>query len=74
MRVHAFLEQQGVINYNAMSQRGVILKPQSQFLLKESNYEHVLINLANKHNLTRHEDELASNMFIRDVNTQKIVG
>ena len=34
----------------------------------------MLINLANKHNLTRHEDELASNMFIRDVNTQKIVG
>jgi len=57
-----------------MSQRGVTLKPQSQFLLKECNYDHVLINLANKHNLTRHEDELASNMFIRDVNTQKIVG
>ena len=54
-----------------MTQRGVICKPQSQFLLKESNFDHVLVNLSNRHNLTRNEHELAANIFIQDSETQQ---
>lgn len=45
MRVHAFLEKWGLINYAAVNPNK---KPHKMFLLKESSYDQVFINIANK--------------------------
>ena len=47
MRVHAFLETWGLINFSVEP----YLKPHKFSLLKESQYSKVLINAANKHYL-----------------------
>ena len=47
MRVHAFLEQWGLINFAVEP----YLKPHKFSLLKEASYSKVLINAANKHYL-----------------------
>lgn len=45
MRVHAFLEQWGLINFNVQP----YLKPHKISVIKESSYNKVLINAANKY-------------------------
>lgn len=59
VRVHAFLEKWGLINFNVQPE----LKPQRRSLLKESTYSKVLINAANMHHLTKNETEYLSNLF-----------
>ncbi len=59
MRVHAFLEQWGLINFNVQP----YLKPHKISIIKESSYNRVLINSANKHFLSKNEDEYLNNLF-----------
>jgi len=47
LRVHAFLEKWGLINFNVSPD----LKPHKISLIKETTYDKVLINAANKHAL-----------------------
>lgn len=49
MRVHAFLETWGLINFSVEP----YLKPHKFSLLKESSYSKVLVNAANKHYLCK---------------------
>ena len=50
MRVHAFLELWGLINFQVEP----YYKPHKFSLLKESSYSKVLINAANKHYLCKY--------------------
>jgi len=59
MRVHAFLEQWGLINFAVDPQ----LKPHKFSLLKEGAYIRVLVNAANKHYLAKSEGEYLGNLF-----------
>mmetsp|Transcript_6057 Transcript_6057/g.5465 ORF Transcript_6057/g.5465 Transcript_6057/m.5465 type:complete len:194 (+) Transcript_6057:155-736(+) len=59
MRVHAFLEQWGLINFNVEP----YCKPHKISIIKESGYSKVLVNAANKHQLCKNEDEYLSNLF-----------
>ena len=59
MRVHAFLEQWGLINFAVDPQ----LKPHKFSLLKEGAYTKVLVNAANKHYLAKSEGEYLGNLF-----------
>ena len=59
VRVHAFLEKHGLINFNVDPET----KPQKMSLLKESTYSKVLINATNKHNLIKNETEYLNNLF-----------
>ena len=49
MRVHAFLEQWGLINFNVEP----YLKPHKVSVMKETSYSKVLINAANKYYLCK---------------------
>ena len=59
VRVHAFLEKWGLINFNVQPE----LKPVHRSLLKESTYSKVLINATNMHHLTKNETEYLANLF-----------
>ena len=59
VRVHAFLEKWGLINFNVQPE----LKPLRPSLLKESTYSKVLINATNAHHLTKNETEYLNNLF-----------
>ena len=59
VRVHAFLEKWGLINFNVQPE----LKPVRPSLIKESTYSKVLINAANALHLTKNETEYLSNLF-----------
>ena len=59
VRVHAFLERWGLINFNVQPE----LKPLRPSLLKESTYSKVLINATNMHHLTKNETEYLTNLF-----------
>ena len=59
VRVHAFLERWGLINFNVQPE----LKPLRPSLLKESTYSKVLINATNMHHLTKNETEYLNNLF-----------
>lgn len=66
VRVHAFLEKWGLINFNVQPE----LKPLRPSLLKESTYSKVLINATNAHHLTKNETEYLNNLFDVDQETQ----
>ena len=66
MRVHAFLEKQGIINFNTLDGKGPVEKPMNQFLLQESGHDRLHINMANKHSLTRNEFEFAESFYLKD--------
>lgn len=59
IRVHAFLEKWGLINFNVQPE----FKPQSFSLIKETTYNKVLINATNKHHLTKNETEYLGNLY-----------
>ena len=59
MRIHRFLELHGLINFNVDPQQ----KPLNKELLRESCYEKVLINAANKHFLQKSEEEFIHTLF-----------
>jgi hypothetical protein len=59
MRVHAFLERHGLINFSVLPDQ----KPLSKDLLRESIYNKVFINAANKHCLEKNENEYLNNLF-----------
>jgi hypothetical protein len=59
MRVHAFLERHGLINFSVSPDQ----KPFSKDLLRESTYNKVFINAANKHYLEKNETEYLNNLF-----------
>lgn len=59
VRVHAFLEKWGLINFNVQPE----LKPVRPSLIKESTYSKVLINATNALHLTKNETEYLSNLF-----------
>ena len=59
MRVHAFLEKWGLINFNVQPD----LKPHKMSLMKENTYAKVLINATNKNHLTKNENEYLGNLF-----------
>jgi hypothetical protein len=59
MRVHVFLELWGLINFNVQP----YLKPHKISLVKESAYDRVLVNAANKNYLCKNEEEYLSNLF-----------
>ena len=59
IRVHAFLEKQGLINFNVQPE----LKPQRFSLIKETTYNKVLVNATNKHHLTKNEGEYLNNLY-----------
>ena len=59
LRVHAFLEKWGLINFNVQPDQ----KPIKMSLIKESAYNKVLINAANKHALSKNETEYLANLF-----------
>ena len=63
MRVHAFLEKWGLINYSAVNPNK---KPEKMFLLKESSYDQVFINIGNKSILQKSEMEYANNFYVQD--------
>lgn len=58
MRVHAFLEKWGLINFNCNPR----FKPHKFSILKESSSNKVLINAANKTSITKHNEEFRNNM------------
>lgn len=62
MRVHRFLEQWGLINFNV----DPYTKPHKFSVIKECSYSRVLINAANRMFLTKNEDEYLANMFDTD--------
>lgn len=57
--MHAFLERHGLINFSVSPDQ----KPLSKDLLRESTYNKVFINAANKHNLEKNETEYLNNLF-----------
>ena len=59
MRIHRFLELHGLINFNVDPER----KPVNKELLRESCYDKVLINAANKHFLQKSENEYIHTLF-----------
>lgn len=59
IRVHAFLEKWGLINFNVSPD----LKPQRFSLIKETTFDKVLVNATNKHHLTKNEGEYLGNLF-----------
>ena len=59
MRIHAFLERHGLINFSVAPDQ----KPLSKDLLKEVTYNKVFINAANKHFLEKNENEYLNNLF-----------
>ena len=61
LRVHAFLEKWGLINFTSQPR----LKPHKMSLLKESSYDKVLINAANKNALSKSIDEYRPNLFLK---------
>lgn len=65
MRVHAFLEKWGLINFSCQPR----YKPHKMSLLKEASYDRVLINSANKNLLQKSELEYANNLYIQDSKT-----
>ena len=67
IRVHGFLESVGLINFNVEP----YLKPHKLSLLKESSYSRVLVNAANKHQLSRNEDEYLANLADYDEHAER---
>lgn len=61
MRVHAFLEKWGLINFTAEPK----FKPHKMSLMKEASYDKVLINAANKNSLSKNENEFKQNLVIK---------
>ena len=59
MRVHQFLETHGLINFTVAPES----KPLNKQIAKESTYDRVLINAANKHVLERSENEYLNTMI-----------
>jgi hypothetical protein len=59
MRVHAFLETWGLINFSVEP----YMKPHKFSLLKESSYSKVLINAANKHYICKDETITSLNIY-----------
>lgn len=59
IRVHAFLEKWGLINFSVQPE----LKPQRFSLIKEVSYSKVLVNATNKHHLTKNEGEYLSTLY-----------
>lgn len=62
MRVHAFLEKWGLINFNCNPR----FKPHKFSILQESSYNKVLINAANKNTLTKNTFEFRNNMNLKN--------
>jgi hypothetical protein len=71
MRVHSFLEKWGVINYFGVNP---VFKPHNMALLKETSYDRVLINAANRNVLRRNELEYADSLVLCDTKTGKPLG
>ena len=65
--MHGFLESVGLINFNVEP----YLKPHKLSLLKESSYSRVLVNAANKHQLSRNEDEYLANLADYDEHAER---
>jgi hypothetical protein len=63
MRVHAFLEKWGLINFSGIQPA---YKPHKMSLIKESCYDKVLINAANKNFLQKNEMEYANALYLKD--------
>ena len=63
IRVHAFLEKWGLINYSGVMPA---YKPHKMSMLKESSYDKVLINAANKNYLSKNEMEYANSLYLQD--------
>lgn len=61
MRVHAFLEKWGLINFSGVQPA---YKPHKMSMLKESCYDKVLINAANKNYLSKNEMEYANCLYL----------
>lgn len=61
IRVHAFLEKWGLINYSGVMPA---YKPHKMSMLKESCYDKVLINAANKNYLAKNEMEYANSLYL----------
>jgi hypothetical protein len=61
LRVHSFLEKWGVINFSAVNP---LFKPHKVSLLKESEYDRVLINVANKAHLQTSEVEFHQSLSL----------
>ena len=66
LRVHAFLEKWGLINYQGVQPA---FKPHKMSLIKESSYDKVLINAANKNILEKSEMEYAHSLHLLDPRT-----
>ena len=63
IRVHAFLEKWGLINFQGVNPA---LKPHKMSLIKESSYDKVLINAANKNILQKNEMEYADGLYLKE--------
>ena len=63
IRVHGFLEKWGLINYVGVNPA---LKPHKMSLMRESSYDRVLINAANKDFLQKSELEYQNNLYLKD--------
>ena len=59
LRVHQFLERHGLINFVVKPDE----KPLSKDLIRESSYNKVFINAANKHFIEKNENEYFHNLF-----------
>ncbi len=62
MRVHAFLEKWGLINYSAINP---YFRAHKMSHLKEGSYDLVLVNAANRHVLQKNEMEYADQLAVR---------
>lgn len=58
LRLHHFLEKEGLINFNVHPQE----KPLSKDLLRETTYSKVFVNAANKLFIQKNEDEFLKNL------------
>lgn len=63
IRIHAFLEKWGLINFSCNPR----YKPHKMSLLKETSYDKVLINAANKNSLHKSVNEFKNNLYLRTV-------
>lgn len=59
MRIHQFLEKQGLINFNVRPDE----KPIAKDLVGDSTFNRVFINAANKHYVQKNEAEYLTNLY-----------
>lgn len=64
MRVHAFLEKYGIINFTQFGPQAVQEKPHNMFVMQETTFDKVHVNLANKASFKKNEGDFLNNFAL----------